>query len=105
MWASESTKAPSLGDPSPTHLHTRAQVPITLYFMTHAYFALYHALANVLIRKARSMVGPRSPNLRILAEAVVVFVLAYSTAYAETLTISHFPYYTHKAGVGNERGR
>lgn len=27
------------------------QVPITLYFMTHAYFCLYHALSNVLLRR------------------------------------------------------
>lgn len=33
------------------------QVPITLYFMTHAYFCLYHALSNVLIRRARAAVA------------------------------------------------
>lgn len=27
------------------------QVPITLYFMTHAYFCFYHAVSNVLIRR------------------------------------------------------
>ena len=30
------------------------------------------------------------------AEAVVVFVLAYATAFGETLTIAHFPYYSFK---------
>ncbi len=33
-------------------------------------------------------------------EAVVVFVLAYATAYGETLTIAHFPYYSFKASKG-----
>ena len=27
-------------------------------------------------------------------EAVLVFGLSYATAYGETLTIAHFPYYT-----------
>lgn len=31
-----------------------------------------------------------------LAVAVTVFVLAYTTALMETVTIAHFPYYTHK---------
>lgn len=26
--------------------------------------------------------------------AVVIFLLSYGTAYAETLTIAHYPYYT-----------
>lgn len=29
------------------------QVPITLYFMTHAYFCFYHTLSNLLIRRVR----------------------------------------------------
>lgn len=39
------------------HLPTCLQVPITLYFMTHAYFCLYHALANILIRRVRHAVA------------------------------------------------
>ena len=36
-----------------------------------------------------------------VVEAVVVFTLAYATAYGETLTIAHFPYYSFKArGAG-----
>ena len=71
-------------------------MPITLYFMTHAYFALYHALANVLIRKARNVAKPWGPRAQLAAEIFVVFSLSYSTAFMETLTIAHFPYYTHK---------
>ncbi|KAK2077227.1 hypothetical protein QBZ16_004861 [Prototheca wickerhamii] len=76
--------------------HELNQVPITLYFMTHAYFALYHALANVLIRKARNVAKPWGPRAQLAAEIFVVFSLSYSTAFMETLTIAHFPYYTHK---------
>lgn len=72
------------------------QVPITLYFMTHAYFCLYHALGNVLIRRVRNAVKTTGPRAQIIAEAVLVFCLAYVTAYGETLTIAHFPYYIFK---------
>lgn len=125
-----------------------AQVPITLYFMTHAYFCLYHALSNLLIRRARAAVARYGTTAQVCAlrcrrgvagwrlrfrqrrchdlshrmqsavlssdrrlclsagpahlpqaavEAVVVFSLAYATAYGETLTIAHFPYYSFKA--------
>jgi hypothetical protein len=37
-------------------------------------------------------------RLQGVAEAVVVFALAYATAFGETLTIAHFPYYTFKVG-------
>lgn len=35
-----------------------------------------------------------------VAEGVTVFLLSYATAYGETLTIAHFPYYTFKVGEG-----
>ncbi len=73
----------------------RPQVPIALYFMTHAYFCFYHALANVCLRRVTNAV-PEGPG-RLLALGTVVFVLSYATAFMETLTISHFPYYTFKA--------
>lgn len=72
-----------------------AQVPIALYFMTHAYFCFYHALANVCLRRMTNAV-PEGPG-RLLALGTVVFVLSYATAFMETLTISHFPYYNFKA--------
>ncbi|PRW32580.1 Cycloeucalenol cycloisomerase isoform B [Chlorella sorokiniana] len=76
--------------------HNLNQVPITLYFMTHAYFCLYHALSNLLIRRARAAVARYGSTAQAAVEAVVVFVLAYATAYGETLTIAHFPYYSFK---------
>lgn len=34
--------------------------------------------------------------VQAVAEGVLVFLLAYATAYGETLTIAHFPYYSFK---------
>ena len=76
--------------------HRLNDVPITLYLMTHAYFCLYHALSNLLIRRVRNALARRGRAAQAAGEAAVVFALAYATAYGETLTISHFPYYTFK---------
>ncbi|KDD75955.1 hypothetical protein H632_c419p1 [Helicosporidium sp. ATCC 50920] len=73
--------------------HRLNDVPITLFLMTHAYFALYHSLANVLIRYARALTRSKGSTYQCLAEAAVIFVLAYATAYGETLTIAHYPHY------------
>eukprot|EP00887_Chlorella_sp_A99_P005552 scaffold1.g5552.t1 len=71
-------------------------VPITLFLMTHAYFCLYHALSNLIIRRARAAAAAAGPAAQAAAEAAVVLALAYATAYGETLTIAHFPYYSFK---------
>ena len=64
--------------------------------MTHAYFLFYHTLANVCLRRAHSAVSHHGPLASVLTTGLVVFSLAYATAYMETLTIAHFPYYTFK---------
>lgn len=74
--------------------HLLNGVPICLYLMTHAYFCFYHALANVVLRRVETALAGKSLWMRKMARAVVVFLLAYATAYGETLTIAHFPYYT-----------
>ena len=74
--------------------HRLNDVPITLYLMTHAYFVFYHAISNMCIRRVRNATKAYGGRAQNAAEAVVVFLLAYATAYGETLTISHFPYYT-----------
>lgn len=68
-------------------------VPITLYFMTHAYFCFYHALSNVLLRLVRTSLQNSHAFVRRTAMGMLVFALSYATAYGETLTIAHFPYY------------
>ena len=104
--ASTCPPPPLLYHPTTPLLHARPQVPFTLYLMTHAYFCLYHALANVLIRRVRAATARFGPGAQAAAEGVVVFLLAYATAYSETLTIAHFPYYTFKdrrVGAGRAR--
>lgn len=73
-----------------------SQVPIPLYFMTHAYFCFYHALSNVVIRRTRNATAKYGSTMQNAATALVVFLLAYATAFMETLTIAHFPYYKFK---------
>lgn len=72
------------------------QVPIPLYFMTHAYFCFYHALSNVVLRRTRHTTAKYGRTVQNAATALVVFLLSYATAYMETLTIAHFPYYKFK---------
>ncbi|KAG2441758.1 hypothetical protein HXX76_003371 [Chlamydomonas incerta] len=69
-------------------------VPITLYLMTHGYFCFYHAVSNVLLRRVQTGLAKSSPLVRRTAMGLVVFALSYATAFMETLTIAHFPYYT-----------
>lgn len=69
-------------------------VPITLYLMTHAYFCFYHGISNVLLRRVQTGLAKAPAWVRTSAMAAVVFALSYATAYGETLTIAHFPYYT-----------
>ena len=72
------------------------QVPIPLYFMTHAYFCFYHAISNVAMRVTRQATAKHGPVVQHLSTAATVFLLSYATAYMETLTIAHFPYYKFK---------
>lgn len=70
------------------------QVPIPLYLMTHAYFCFYHAVSNYCIRRTRRALEPRGWQAQAAGEAAVVFVLSYTMAFGETLTIAHFPHYS-----------
>ncbi|KAF8063107.1 CPI1 [Scenedesmus sp. PABB004] len=75
--------------------HRLNGVPLVMYLMTHAYFLFYHALANTALRRVDAHLAHAPLATRRLARGLAVFLLAYGTAYMETLTISHFPYYTH----------
>lgn len=74
--------------------HKLNGVPLVMYLMTHAYFCFYHAISNLVLRRVESHLSHASLGVRKLARGLAVFLLAYSTAYMETLTIAHFPYYT-----------
>eukprot|EP00898_Chlorokybus_atmophyticus_P003545 jgi/Chlat1/4191/Chrsp27S04286 len=87
----------------PIHRRWWVKVPIPLYFLTHAYFCFYHSLSNIVLRRVdRWFVSDNKskPNAaasswqRSVVFALVVFALSYATAFMETLTIAHFPYYT-----------
>lgn len=73
--------------------HRLNDVPITLYFMTHAYFCFYHSISNMMIRKVRNVTSKYGNIVQNVSEGLVVFTLAYLTAIGETITIAHFPYY------------
>jgi len=66
-------------------------VPICMYWATHFYFSSYHVFSNLALRRVITgyQPGPRRDALF----AALVAALSYSTAFMETLTISHFPYY------------
>jgi len=67
-------------------------VPIGMYFATHFYFTFYHALSNCVIRYIDAEYKPNL--LRTIHKVLTVFTLSYFTAFMESLTISHFPYYS-----------
>mmetsp|Transcript_36461 Transcript_36461/g.44123 ORF Transcript_36461/g.44123 Transcript_36461/m.44123 type:complete len:300 (-) Transcript_36461:94-993(-) len=71
--------------------HRLNDVPICLYFMTHAYFMFYHVLSNVAIRAVRTRYMPGTN--RFVFECIMISVMSYSTAFMESLTICGFPYY------------
>lgn len=71
--------------------HRLNDVPICLYFMTHAYFMFYHVLSNMAVRFLRSGYVPGMA--RTVYEVALIVVLSYSTAFMEAITICAFPYY------------
>lgn len=66
-------------------------VPICMYQATHFYFSSYHVLGNLLLRRTLTSFAPGRARAVLLG--YVVCALSYTTAFLETLTISHFPYY------------
>jgi cycloeucalenol cycloisomerase len=71
--------------------HMLNSVPVPLYLMTHPYFALYHTLARMIIRKAQTSFAPCT--MRLLLQASLISAMSYVFAAAEALTIAGFPYY------------
>lgn len=71
--------------------HRLNDVPISMFLMTHAYFMFYHVLSNCVLRYVRSAFEPNEQ--RFVFECAVIVVMAYSTAFMESLTICGFPYY------------
>ena len=65
------------------------QIPLVMFGLTHAYFCLYHALSNVVIRRTLTAARAKGAKYPWLYAAFVIFALAYATAMMETLTIMH----------------
>jgi cycloeucalenol cycloisomerase len=72
------------------------EVPIPLYFITHAYFMSYHAFTNLILRRVWTSPFYLSKNrpIQITLNIAVVFGLGYFTALMETVTIASVPYYS-----------
>ena len=72
-------------------------VPLSMYFMTHAYFCFYHILAGIVLRTTRRACRhvTSDPIIEFLAVGSVVVGFSWAVAFLETWTISGFPYYTY----------
>lgn len=69
-------------------------VPVSMFLMTHVYFLSYHVLISPLLRATINALE-WNRMAQIIGTAVVVVLIAVTTAAAETWTISSFPYYTY----------
>mmetsp|Transcript_24170 Transcript_24170/g.95173 ORF Transcript_24170/g.95173 Transcript_24170/m.95173 type:complete len:221 (+) Transcript_24170:153-815(+) len=67
-------------------------VPIPCYLATHVYFLFYHSVSSITLRKLDEATTKLPTPLRRAIFVCGVLMLAYLTAYMETLTISAFPY-------------
>eukprot|EP00618_Florenciella_parvula_P018547 CAMPEP_0119470948 /NCGR_PEP_ID=MMETSP1344-20130328/3629_1 /TAXON_ID=236787 /ORGANISM="Florenciella parvula, Strain CCMP2471" /LENGTH=433 /DNA_ID=CAMNT_0007503683 /DNA_START=20 /DNA_END=1321 /DNA_ORIENTATION=+ len=72
--------------------HDLNAVPLAMYFATHFYFTLYHALAAQALRGVRTLFVRNSA--RFMFECSLVCAMAYSTAFTESATISAYPCYS-----------
>lgn len=66
-------------------------VPICMYLATHFYFSSYHVFSNLILRRVYT--GYEAGPARQALFCGIIGALSYFTAFMETLTISHFPYY------------
>ncbi|KAK4530450.1 hypothetical protein CCYA_CCYA04G1307 [Cyanidiococcus yangmingshanensis] len=63
-------------------------VPVSCFLATQPYFCFYHTLTTLVLRY-----GDRRRHWTRFERALVVVLLAYGTALAETVTIAAFPHY------------
>jgi cycloeucalenol cycloisomerase len=74
-------------------------VPIPMFFATHAYFLTYHTATTCILRRywtssLYNLVLPRW--LQLLSTWSLVLTLSWTTAFLEAFTIQGFPYYEIK---------
>ena len=61
------------------------EVPLIMYFYTHAYFMTYHATANIVLRRLGTA---RLPGMALLFP-IFVFVIGYAWAWMETKAMAN----------------
>jgi cycloeucalenol cycloisomerase len=66
-------------------------VPVSCYLATQPYFCFYHTFTTLVLRY-----GDQRRHWTKRWQAIMVLLLAYGTAVAETLTIAAFPHYRFK---------
>mmetsp|Transcript_26971 Transcript_26971/g.46495 ORF Transcript_26971/g.46495 Transcript_26971/m.46495 type:complete len:279 (+) Transcript_26971:62-898(+) len=73
-------------------------VPFMLILATHAYFCTYHVFTNLALRRwyTSRTYKTSSRFVQLLVTWTLVAAMSYFTAWAETVTIEQFPYYTFK---------
>lgn len=71
------------------------RVPLSMFLFTHPYFMTYHVLVTPVLRASRDYLQRHFQTWWRLPHVVLVVLLAFATAFTETLTISSFPYYTY----------
>jgi len=69
------------------------QVPVFLYFVTHAYFISYHSATTPILRRYWTAFGGKKSVLKTAGSVVIVFAMAYFTAFMEAWTMEKVPYY------------
>ncbi|GAM20056.1 hypothetical protein SAMD00019534_032310 [Acytostelium subglobosum LB1] len=74
------------------------EIPVFLFFVTHAYFVSYHAATTPILRRFWSSypptpAGQRHPMGKIVGSVLLVCAMAYFTAFMEAWTLEKVPYY------------
>eukprot|EP01132_Coremiostelium_polycephalum_P002743 gene2743-3406_t len=70
------------------------EVPVFLYFVTHAYFVSYHAATTPILRRYWTSFGGKKSFLKSVGSVILVFSMAYFTAFMEAWTMEKVPYYS-----------
>ena len=69
------------------------KVPVSMFLMTHVYFMTYHVLVTPCIRAVKSLFSGKV--FQCMGMGLFILLTAVFTAFAESWTISNFPYYTY----------
>ena len=62
-------------------------VPLCLYFMSHAYFLFYHTISSYIIRYCINK------QYSLIIRCSIIILLGYFLAFMEAWTLENFPYY------------